>query len=108
MEEVFVRDHDVSDVFTTYILRKEEDEKIKENLYKVLDILDWFRGTWGLSRYPALVKGKVVSPLEQYKKEDARAAIEKARFVFECVTPILKKKYGLEIAGENDQTNQPK
>ncbi|MBU7026666.1 MAG: hypothetical protein HXS48_06960 [Theionarchaea archaeon] len=41
MEEIFVRDHDVSDMFTTYILKKEEDEEIKEDLYEILDILYW-------------------------------------------------------------------
>ena len=48
MEEVFVRDHDVSDMFITYVLKKEEDEDIKKNLYEVSDILDWFKGAWTL------------------------------------------------------------
>jgi HEPN domain-containing protein len=60
MEGVFVRDHDVSGMFSTYILKKEEDEEIKENLYKVLDALRWFKGTWALSKYLAMDKVKVV------------------------------------------------
>ena len=77
MEEVFVRDHGVSDMFTTYIIKKEDDEEIKENLYEILDVLGWFRGAWALSRYPVIDKGKVVSPFEQYDREDAQYAVEK-------------------------------
>lgn len=104
MEGVFVRDHDVSDMFTTYILKKEEDEEIKKNLYKVLDVLDWFKGTWALSRYPVMDKGKVVSPFEQYGREDAQSALEKAEFVFKVVSLLLRERYGLEVIHED--TNQ--
>ncbi|MBU6999413.1 MAG: HEPN domain-containing protein [Theionarchaea archaeon] len=96
MEEVFVRDHDVSDMFATYVLKKEEDEKIKKNLYGVLDVLDWFKGAWTLSRYPVMEKGEVVSPFEQYDKKDAQYAVEKAKFAFDIVSDILKDRYGLE------------
>lgn len=48
MEEVFVRDHDVSDMFATYVIKKEKDEEIKKNLYEILGVLGWFRGTWTL------------------------------------------------------------
>ena len=101
MEEVFVRGHDVSDMFTVYILKKEEDEEIREDLYMVLEILDWFKGTWTLSRYPVMEKGKVVSPFEQYDKEDAKSAVEKAKFVFEFVSRVLEDRYGLEIVYED-------
>ena len=101
MEEVFVRDHDVSDMFITYVLKKEEDEDIKKNLYEVSDILDWFKGAWTLSRYPIMKNGKVVSPFEQYDKEDAQSAVEKAEFVFSSVSEILKDRYGLEAVYED-------
>jgi HEPN domain-containing protein len=101
MEEVFVRDHDVSDMFATYVLKKEEVEDVKKNLYEVLDILDWFKGAWTLSRYPVMKNGKVISPFEQYDKEDAQSAVEKAEFVFSCVSEILKNRYGLEAAHED-------
>jgi HEPN domain-containing protein len=96
MEEIFVRDHDVSDMFTTYVLKKEEDEEVKRNLYAVLDILYWFKGAWTLSRYPVMERGVVVSPLEQYDKKDAQYAVEKAEFAFNIVSEILKDRYGLE------------
>jgi len=105
MEEVFVRNHDVSDMFTTYILKKEGDEEIRENLSRVLDILDWFKGTWALSRYPVMERGKVVSPLEQYDKKDAESALEKAKFVFSIVSQVLKDRYELKIHEDTDQKN---
>jgi len=98
-----VRDHDVSDMFTTYILKKEEDEEIKEDLYEILDILYWFRGTWALSRYPVIKRGKVVSPAEQYDKENAETALEKAKFVFESATSLLKERYKVKVTENNDQ-----
>lgn len=104
MEGVFVRDHNVSVKFTTHILKKEEDEEIKKNLYEVLDVLGWFKGTWALSRCPVMEKGKVVSPFEQYDKEDAQSAVEKAKFVFKVVSSVLKNRYGLEVV--HDDTNQ--
>lgn len=104
MEGVFIRDHDVSVKFTTHILKKEEDEEIKENLYKVLHVLGWFKGMWALSRYPVMEKGKVVSPFERYDREDAQSAVEKAEFVFKVVSLILREKYGLKVAKED--TNQ--
>lgn len=104
MEGVFVRDHSVSVRFTTHILKKEKDEEIKKNLYEVLDVLDWFKGTWALSRYPVMEKGKVISPFEQYDKEDAQSAVEKAKFVFKVVSSVLKDRYGLEVVHED--TNQ--
>jgi hypothetical protein len=64
-------------MFATYILKKEEDEGIKENLYEILEVLDWFKGAWALSRYPVMKKGKVISPFEQYDREDAQYVFEK-------------------------------
>ena len=101
MEEIFVRDHDVSDMFTTYILKKEEDEEIKKNLYGILAVLGWFKGTWTLSRYPVIDRGKVVSPFEQYDREDAKSAVEKAKSVFGFVSFLLKDRYELEIVHED-------
>ena len=106
MEEVFIRDHDVSDMFTTYIIKKEDDEEIKENFYEILDILGWFRGAWALSRYPVIDKGKVVSPFEQYDREDAQYAVEKAKFVFEFMSLILKDRY--ELVTVHEDINQEK
>jgi HEPN domain-containing protein len=93
MEKVVVRDHDISDIFTLYILKKEKDKTVKKNLYEILEILDWFKGTWILSRYPVMKKGIVISPFEQYDKEDAEFAVDKAKFVFNFLSTILTDKY---------------
>ena len=45
--------------------------------------------------------GKVVSPFEQYDKEDAQSVVEKAEFVFSFVSEILKDRYGLEAVYED-------
>lgn len=50
MEEVFSRDHDVSDLFAIFILKKEDNESVKERLYAVLEVIEWFRGKWSETR----------------------------------------------------------
>jgi len=97
MEEIFIRDHDVSDLFTIYILKKEKDKKWKNEFYQVLDNLDWFRGTWNITRYPYLKDGKVVSPVESYEKKDAKEALEKSRYTFYILTKFLKEIYKVDV-----------
>lgn len=96
MEEIFLRDHDVSDLFVTYILKNAKEEQRPE-LYKVLEILDWFKGAWQLPRYPHLKKGRVVIPSEDYTRKMAEDALEKASFVFKTLTGLLREKYGLKV-----------
>lgn len=45
----------------------------------------------------------MVSPAEQYDKEDAETALEKAKFVFEFVTSVLKERYKVKVTENNDQ-----
>lgn len=97
MEEVFSRDHDVSDLFTIFILKKEDNPDIKESLYEVLEIMEWFKGKWSLTRYPRIIDGKVKTPLEIFGREEALEAISKAQFVFDIMSKYLKEKYGLEL-----------
>jgi HEPN domain-containing protein len=97
MEEVFVRDHDISDVFTIFILKPEKESDVKDQLYKIFDILEWFKGKWNITRYPFIREGKVVSPFEAFGEKDAGEALEKARFVFESITMLMRTKYGLEL-----------
>lgn len=96
MEEIFLRDHDVSDLFVTYVL-KNADAEWKKELYKVLEIQDWFKGAWQMPRYPRLECGRVVIPSEGYTAKQSGAALEKANFVFNTLTRLLKEKYGLKI-----------
>lgn len=96
MEEIFLRDHDVSDLFVTYVL-KNADEGMKKDLYLVLEILDWFKGAWQLPRYPRLERGRVTIPSEGYTRSQSAKALENATFVFKTLTKLLKEKYGLKV-----------
>lgn len=66
--------------------------------------MDWFKGTWILSRYPVMKKGRVVPPFEQYDKEDAKSAIDKAKFVFNIIGNVLEDRYGFE--GVHNEINK--
>lgn len=96
MEEIFLRDHDVSDLFVTYVL-KNADEESKNDLYRVLEILDWFKGAWQLPRYPRLEGGRVTIPAESYTGSQSAKALENATFVFKTLTKLLTEKYGLKV-----------
>lgn len=63
MEEVFSRDHDISDLFTIFILKPEKEGDVKDKLYKIFDILEWFKGKWNISIYPFIREGKQVTEL---------------------------------------------
>ena len=51
--------------------------------------------------FGSVARGVQDSTSEQYNQEDAKAAIEKARFVFETITLVLKAKCGLETEKMN-------
>ena len=97
MEEVFSRDHDVSDLFAIFILKKEDNESVKERLYAVLEVIEWFRGKWSETRYPVIVDGEVKSPTDIFGESEAREAVAKAQFAYDTMSDYLKKKYQLEM-----------
>ena len=97
MKEIFSRDHDISDIFTLYILKPEEVEDQRKVLYDILDSLEWFKGKWSASRYPFIKGGKVVTPSEDFTETEASLALSRARFVFSEITSLLKREYKLEI-----------
>lgn len=98
MEEVFTRDHDVSDIFTIYFLKPEKGEDQRNILYNILESLEWFKGKWTVSRYPSIKGGKVVIPGEDITETEALMALTRAKSVFEEITYILKEKYELDIS----------
>jgi HEPN domain-containing protein len=49
-------------------------------------------------------KGRVVPPFEQYDKEDAKSAIDKAKFVFNIIGNVLEDRYGFE--GVHNEINK--
>ncbi len=59
---------------------------------EVLDILGWFTEYYTRSRYPFLLRGRVVSPDEFIDEEVAREAIAKAFRVVKIVESYLRKK----------------
>ena len=59
---------------------------------EVLDILGWFTEYYTRSRYPFLLRGRVVSPDEFIDEEVAREAIAKALRVIKIAESYLRKK----------------
>ncbi len=59
---------------------------------EVLDILGWFTEYYTRSRYPFLLRGRVVSPDEFIDEEVAREAIAKAFRVVKIAESYLRKK----------------
>jgi len=97
MEEVFSRDHDVSDLFSIFILKKESEKNLKEKLYAVLEVIEWFRGKWSVTRYPVIINGEVKSPVDIFGKNEANEAVTKAQFVYDAMIDYLNKRYDLTI-----------
>ncbi len=59
---------------------------------EVLDILGWFTEYYTRSRYPFLLRGRVVSPDEFIDEEVAREAIARALKVIKIAESYLRKK----------------
>ncbi len=59
---------------------------------EVVDIIGWFSEYYTRSRYPFMLRGKVVSPSEYIDEELAREAIEKARKVLSIAEKYLREK----------------
>ncbi len=58
----------------------------------LVDIIGWFLEYYTRSRYPFLLKGKVVMPDEYIDKEIAEESIEKAKKVLSIAERYLKEK----------------
>ena len=58
----------------------------------IVDIIGWFTEYYSRSRYPFMLKGKVVSPDEFIDEEVAREAIDKASRVLSIAESYLREK----------------
>jgi len=52
---------------------------------------------WIIARYPFIRHKEIWSPVKAFTEEDAKDALEKAKFVVKEIEKILKEKYGIEI-----------
>ncbi len=93
MEKIFVAEHDLSAFFVKFIYNNNNYREFKKELDRILEILDYFDGEWARTRYPHETRGKVVTPTEIYKNEDALIALEKAKEVYNTIKNILIKKF---------------
>ena len=95
MERIFVAEHDLSTFFVKFIYNNKEYFSFKKELNTILEALDYFEGEWSKTRYPREKEGKVITPSELYKIEDASNSIEKVNKTFDLIKQILSKKFGL-------------
>lgn len=96
LEEFFVSDHDVSKYFLEIIIEK-SSKKWRSRLFEVLALLEWFKGKWQTTRYPRLINGKVVSPVDIHTKEVAEEALNKAHKVFDIITKFIQDKHKIKL-----------
>ena len=94
LENTFVREHIVSEIFARTVLPKAGNRK--EILIKIIDTLRDLEEHWVRPRYPLISELEVWNPLNEYKKEDAQNAIEKATFIFESLTTLLRDRYKIK------------
>lgn len=95
MENIFVKEHNLSGLFVKLIYNNEEYDSFKEELNIILDGLDLFEGEWSRTRYPQERKGKIEIPTEIYGSEDASTAYRKANEIYNIIKEILIKKFDL-------------
>lgn len=91
----FERAHLVSGLLEEIVESLEEEWKSK--LQDLVPILKDLERHWVLPRYPEPFGEKVWNPVEEYKLEDARDAIEKAKLVLETLTKFIEEYYHIEL-----------
>jgi len=72
------------------LVRIFEDEW-RDEFEELVDIIGWFSEYYTRSRYPFMLRGRVVSPSEYIDKELASEAIEKAEKVLRIVGGYLRE-----------------
>lgn len=92
LENMFVRDHLVSDIFVE--IREKYPGRISQ---KVLDTLKDLEKHWVKPRYPFISKGVIWDPSKEYTKEIAEEALKQAEFVFETLSKVLEEDYNLKM-----------
>ena len=74
------------------ILVRTFSDEWRDEFEELVDIIGWFSEYYTRSRYPFMLRGRVVSPSEYIDKELARKAIEKAEKVLRIVGRYLREK----------------
>jgi len=72
----------------------EKKEEIKK---EILNSVKSLEEHWVTSRYPFRMGKEVWNPVRAFTEEDAKDALEKAKFVVREIEKILKEKYGIEV-----------
>ena len=98
VENAFIEEHKIAKWFKKVFSKKIEDDQLNEIVKNVLELEEH----WVKPRYPFAGKGYIWNPLEEYTKEIAEEALNKAKFVVREIEKILKEKYGLSLGGMND------
>ncbi len=76
---------------TSVFIRVFESEW-RDEFEEVVDILGWFSEYYTRSRYPFMLRGRVVSPSEYIDRELAEEAIKKAKRVLRIAEGYLREK----------------
>jgi len=93
MEHIFVAEHDLSSFFVKFIYNNKDYNEFKEKINLLFEIIDFFEGEAGKTRYPKEKGGKVVTPTEIYKIEDASSSLDKGNEAYSIVRQIFIKKF---------------
>ena len=96
LENQFLRTHIVSGPLED-IIDNIDDKEWKINIQDIVPLLEDLERHWNLPRYPEIDKGEIWNPVEEYKPEDARDAIEKAKLVLETLTKFIEEYYHIEL-----------
>ncbi|MDI6902505.1 MAG: HEPN domain-containing protein [Methanocellales archaeon] len=96
MGTVGIIKHEVTDIFESKITNK---IPLNENIKRVIDHGRFFESLGTKPRYPLFGRPDlpVWIPTKEYRKEDAEDALQKAIFVFENLTTLLKEVYEIEL-----------
>jgi HEPN domain-containing protein len=81
------------------IFAKVFEDEWSEEYDEVVDILGWFSEYYARSRYPFVLRGKIVSPDEFIDRGVAEEALSKAMRVLEIAGKYLRDRGILEQAG---------
>lgn len=92
----FVRTHIVSGVFAE-VISKYENKQWKIKLQDLIPILVNLEKHWILPRYPEPYGEGIWNPLEEYTKDIAENAVEKAGFIINTITQFIKEVYEIEV-----------
>ena len=76
---IFQRTHLIGGILRKVTLEREALEKWKEKLIEVAEISESIEPEVSLSRYPGVIGESLWLPYDEYKREDADGAMEKAK-----------------------------